>query len=522
MSLILANCSSVAMRPSAIPEALSSTTQQNNKQQLAPTDSLTSNGGTLRSFSDARFLQLKTDADFGRFIDAQVQGVDRQVAISLLRLMPSGMRGDFVYIRKDGTILSNRLVLRSMAKRVHWAPLGRTALKPQNVRIPMMYPPTGGSGGAYIREYSQQGVNAAYGYATLPCDGTFTQAGESGNMYFNAYSATSSGSVVDAGITVNSTANVAPGYTQAQTAAPFVFAPGYGGWDPGTWVNESQTWGCGIPLGIMYGTYQPNSASSPISLLAVGVPNYDPRQSQLPPSSAQWFNSAWTFFQTPSPLVDYAHGSWNGIPSPCLGCSVARMFSIGQQTSGTNYDGSCFGACNTSAVIGEWDQVVVGELVNPCGDSSGSATCTIQFASNGAWISGENDSSYGIYRGDQNDQQALQGINLGANLAGDHLVATSGKFRDPLLPVPPTACTPDSHGYCAVLMKYSAGSCHSTASLWTYEIFKAGTRFSNGTMVEYQSTATKSETTNGKYCDLVTDSWLPADPAVTYNDPSLP
>jgi len=63
------------------------------------------------------------------------------------------------------------------------------------------YPPTGGGGGAYIRTYSQQNINAAYGYAFPPCD-VGLQPGESGNMYFNAY-APNGADLLDAGIGTN-------------------------------------------------------------------------------------------------------------------------------------------------------------------------------------------------------------------------------------------------------------------------------------------------------------------------------
>ncbi len=120
------------------------------------------------------------------------------------------------------------------------------------------------------------------------------------------------------------------------------------------WTNESQTWECGLapvgaPLGIMYGTL-PASLSrgaQNLSFLAVGVPDYDPTTMQLPPTTASWHSSAWSFFNTPPSLLGSA-GSWNGIPSPCVFRSVGRMLTIAQNTSAQ--DGSCFGACQGSPV----------------------------------------------------------------------------------------------------------------------------------------------------------------------------
>src|SRR5471030_1724714 len=49
-----------------------------------------------------------TDAQIDSFIDASIQGADRVLSRKLLRLMPVGMRGDFVYIRANGTAFSNQ------------------------------------------------------------------------------------------------------------------------------------------------------------------------------------------------------------------------------------------------------------------------------------------------------------------------------------------------------------------------------------------------------------------------------
>lgn len=47
-------------------------------------------------------------AEIDHFIDPSVTGADRALAEQLMESMPSNMRGDFVYIRENGTILSNR------------------------------------------------------------------------------------------------------------------------------------------------------------------------------------------------------------------------------------------------------------------------------------------------------------------------------------------------------------------------------------------------------------------------------
>jgi hypothetical protein len=76
--------------------------------QGAPTIALVSNGGTENSFADANGALLVSDDDFGKFVDPQINGANRSLAISFLKMMPSGARGDFIYVGPNGTILSNR------------------------------------------------------------------------------------------------------------------------------------------------------------------------------------------------------------------------------------------------------------------------------------------------------------------------------------------------------------------------------------------------------------------------------
>jgi len=130
-------------------------------------------------------MNLVTDSDYGNFVDAGVVGADRTLAIKLLRLMLPGMRGDFVYVDQNSRVLSNRLDLVSKVKFPKSSGSAVFRASSSSQRRIASYPPTGGSGGLYIRNYSQQGVNAMYGYATPPCDTSF-QTGDTGNMYFNA------------------------------------------------------------------------------------------------------------------------------------------------------------------------------------------------------------------------------------------------------------------------------------------------------------------------------------------------
>ena len=341
--------------------------------------------------------------------------------------MPAGMRGDFVYV--DGQrIVSNRVALKSGIRFAKPSdPQSMLRQITQQRRGIASYPPTGGSGGPYIRNYSAQGVNAALGYATIPCDSAFS-GGDNGFMYFNSYTADSSGSVLDAGLSVDATI----------TAHAFINNQGtylYSGW-----TDENYTWACGQHLGIMYGTLY----GSGYNILMVGIPSYDPTVFLLPPTSSTWTHGAWNFFPSPSVLTS-GSGQWNGIQSPCMGCSVAKMFTI--SPANTTNDTSCFGLCSINQVPdGRWDQVVMGELILPCSQTQGqSATCTIEYTTNGSWYGALNTGGGGskaatgnIVYSNNDVNQGLEGIEMGrapVNYGSSGYQVPAGTFQT-LIPIP--------------------------------------------------------------------------------------
>lgn len=505
-----------------------------------PAWGLVSNGGSMQSFGDAKGLPLTTDADYGRFVDPAIIGPDRALAIKLLEIMPPQMRGDFVYVDKNRRVLSNRLSLESevhFIKSVTQSSVSRQAGYRSSATIrPMSYPPLSCSGGPCLRFYSYQGVNAAYGYASFPCDSVYKN-GDDGNMYFNAYDSNGN-DVVDAGIGQG----VFPNNSQTENA--FINVGGYyqyQSWNGYTgWTNETQTWQCGLPpigtpLGIMYGTLPASlsNGSQNLSFLAVGVPDFDPTQMQMPPSQATWNHSAWDFFDTPPTLLGSA-GTWEGIPSPCMFCSVGRMLTIAQNPGTPINDGSCFGACQ-AVPAARWDEVVMGEIISPCGQIPGSppsATCTIEYPSNGAW---QNGGYYpcngGIFYSEYNQQDALEGINTNYTNCNSG-TSSQTAFRSPLPTAPSSPCTADSYGYCSIEVSRTAvGSCNTgypsphggyiyeTAYDTKYDIFKMG---ASGEMLELQEIATQVESIHSSQpCDL-TISWSPNDPKTYYNDSNLP
>jgi hypothetical protein len=444
--------------------------------------------------------------------------------------MPKNLRGDFVYVDvSNGKILSNRTDLvskvklraagKATAQERALAAVGQT-------RRPMSYPPTGGaSTGLYIRWYSPQGMNALWGYATPPCDAQFNNpSADTGYMYFNAYSGNSQtgGSVVDAGVAQGLYPH------NSQTLNAYINVTGnflYSGW-----TNETQTYQCSssLHLNMLYGTLDDGSDS----VLMVGVPSFDPEQFQLPVNGA-WVtisHAAWNFFPTPYGLQGGADGngggigSYGGYTSPCTLCSVARMFGLAEANGP---DGSCNGSPD-----GRWDQVVAGNLQEPC-QPTPQAECWGEWWS--SWIAGGNDYNTetgggGVNYSDPTDNEGLEGLN-DAYSGPPTSNQSVGRFSTSLPALPGPACTPDSLGYCDIVAsKTTTGLCNTgltnihgapidlddtKTSYYIFQMSAAGT-------LEEVALDTNTISYSGTRCTTSSNTWAPSNPSTQFNDTSLP
>ncbi len=360
-------------------------------------------------------------------------------------------------------------------------------------------------------------------------------------MYFNAWSPNTVGSQTDAGIGANE-------YDPSQDINPsdvFAFVNSGGIWDPpsGQFVNTYEHWLCGQPVVILYGTLP--SPYTGTSMLVVGTPAYNPSQfylNLLPPATVILQTPAWTFFKTPASLDPTQNdgaqsGTYDGMPSNCMGCAVAQMFTIGEPNGA---DGSCYGWCNGGQGDGLWNEVVMGELVSPCGPNSFglSNPCTIEWVS--SWYNGQVFCPVGTcyYYSDSpngTDQQVAEGLmdsNYSYPSSSVRSTAPDSKLQAPNLPTAPSyACTPDSDGYCAVVMNQVVNStCTKVIETKNgpvaYTITKYNTTydtFKKSVMLELQGTATEYQSVpSSGSCLMTTITWAPADPRVTYNDPNLP
>lgn len=162
-ALLLPACAHKALPPqlpgSSGPSQSARKTEGSAQPTSPPAWGLVSNGGSMQSFGDANGLPLTTDADYARFIDPGVAGADRSLAIKLLKFMPPEMRGDFIYVNQYGRILSNRVALETdvhfFKRTSNVRPLRQPAAISSGTGIhAMAYPPSGGSGGPYLRYYS--------------------------------------------------------------------------------------------------------------------------------------------------------------------------------------------------------------------------------------------------------------------------------------------------------------------------------------------------------------------------------
>lgn len=400
-------------------------------QQLAPNTNPRSS--VSPSFALAVGKVLITDADYATYIDPQITGPDRTLAIHFMRLMPANMRGDFVYVSGPGRVLSNH---RAFAAKIHFA----VRQGSQNgSRVPRQfdaaYPCPASVTGPYIRQCSAEGVTAAYGYVTPYCGNTLLQSGDAGELYLGGFG--NSGGGIDAGLAYNSDNYINP-YVRTSNAGYI-----YSGW-----TNEGVAYQCGQHLGMMYGILNSQTA-----VFMTGIPDEDPTQFYLPPSLVNLSNAAWNFFVPPSDFNN--PGTWHGNPTPCTNCTAKRMTSIAfGNGNDLGNDTSCFGACSGAGTI-EWDQVVMGQLIQPCSQNPGnSATCTIQYFPDGSWegLIQQYPSAYvsGVYYQAGNYNQFVEGINLGSAFQLRKKKVTQGlpfhAYRTPPPKPPPCQGLMPQHG----------------------------------------------------------------------------
>jgi hypothetical protein len=136
--------------------------------------------------------KVLTAAQLDAYIDLSITGSDRILARKLMSFMPPGMRGDFVFIRTDGTMISNRPSVLAGAT-LNLDDTARAKRPAHAVRraASVVEPPIASDSGPYARQYSGLGIDAAFGYATIDCNDQFLSeyngSQDNGDMYFGGF-----------------------------------------------------------------------------------------------------------------------------------------------------------------------------------------------------------------------------------------------------------------------------------------------------------------------------------------------
>jgi hypothetical protein len=399
----------------------------------AQTRSLSSNNSGRHGFHELVGRDIN-DADIEAYIDPSVKGADRVLAHWLMKMMPKRKRGDFVFIRPDRTMFSNNpsLLIGAKVEALSGAP-GRSA---QSLRQASNLP---ARGGPYLREYSQVGITAVLGYATMHCNDSSMNSTSKGFMYVGAFGQRGAGSTIDAGLQRNSdtpTQDLTGGLQPYISVFYSGGAPSGQNGAPGFQYGGAVRYGCDTAVGIMYG--QMVNESSYLMFAATGLPDYSPYDTNLPPATTMWSYTVWSVFYSPK---DFIHPGTDalGFTTPCNDCIAKRMTTIGQNiVDYSSYE--CFGLCS-GVVSNRWDQTVMGQLESSCSAGFQTYDCSLRYATNGEWLGG--------YEQDPNDYRA-QSIHTNANDAFEGLNLTNyeepapaaGTF-EPLQPYPDDPSTSD-------------------------------------------------------------------------------
>jgi hypothetical protein len=324
-----------------------------------------------------------TSQQLDAYIDPSIQGQDRVKARRFLAFMPVGMRGDFVYIKSDGTMFSNNRAVLNGARLVTGGSVipfhmpmrsAASAGRPANPES-VVAPPFGGTTGPYAREFSQLGIDAAFAYATIDCNDYYLDnPSDYGFMYLGGFGNEGNGSGIDAGLQMSPLGSI----------QPFVSVSALGG-NQGLTYYPTTHYPCGgNGVGMIYGGLPPPSSGQ--MFFGSGQPPYPSQGIAQPPSSVTWSNPAWTYWDTPTDFSDPGPDS-TGAQSPCQSCITKRMTTISGLVAQALYSSDeCFGACN-GQIANRWDQVEMGELTSTCPTEAGpSVICTITFQANDSWF----------------------------------------------------------------------------------------------------------------------------------------
>lgn len=309
------------------------------------------------SFTNESGIDI-TDSDIDRFIDPDVTGADRALAKRLMASMPQERRGDFLYMDGKGKVLSNRDAIRN----AYLADLPRTSkiavARESNALSPQVYPPVvgGNQGGAYLREYSQQGVTAGFGFVTIPCSDEYFIGSDAGDTYFGE-NGEGSGQT-EGGLQTQQNSSFPNGLSISLYArsTALVTASNQGGYGNVTYPTH---YGCGTPIELTYG--QTQGTNSGMFYTSASLPQYSPLTYSIPGGTVLSTSVSYFFGPLSNDFNDIGVDPF-GYPTPCKQCWMRRNTTIAQNIVNPNSN-ECFGFCHNLLTV-RWDQIFMGQLIS--------------------------------------------------------------------------------------------------------------------------------------------------------------
>lgn len=491
-------------------------------------------------FEAARGRYL-TYSDLGKYIDPSVTGADREMARHLMALMPINQRGDFIYVSRNGRLLSNNparlryvtLTYRRATpqnRKMGVSPvLGRgwnEGPNPDDYQSPCSPPnPPSNPHGAYVRNVSQCGFAAGWAFVNLPCGTTVMNDGDQGYLYWELRG--NAGSLVEGGL--NYYSDHPSGVPPTGGQAPYLrsSAIGNGGYE--TLTNGSARYDCGQNMGIFHGAALPSAGQLTFTEVGIVPSNLDPQTEWLNSQIVTLENAAWLFGPAPSDVtgdsIDNA-----GFETACGGCSISQVTSIAQNANNYNSDGSFFGVSVGQNAI-NWLQVGMGDWGGDC--YPGSTLCTFYVAADPTGYYGgpqyypdSNISQSNFFLAGYGPYETFDGILLPGGSPITQRTALGG-FNEPLPPLP---CTLDSQNFCSVatinkIMRTAECTNNQGQNVSVTQILDTWWEtYSVRTIqqpVDYE-TQTYSVVQRGCQRRLISTVWTPGEPKVLYNDPNLP
>ncbi len=489
-----------------------------------------------------------SDAQIESFIAPSVVGSDRRLARKIMKIMPPNLRSDFVYRGKDGHLISNNPALLRYISIKNYGTIGspnRSAGVGRNrsERSSLVHtarsdgdggacsppnPPPPSSqqnqtGGPYVRNVSDCGYTAAWGFLNVDCGNDNTVSGDAGHLYFELYS--SSHKLTEGGLE----------YYSDKSVAPYLRLEGVGYVQM---INNSVRYGCGQNLAIWHGSTSDGSMTFTETGQVPG--SIDPEMAWLTGQIITLNNASYLFENSVGGVIGSGTDG-AGFATPCNQCSMSQQTTIAQNNVPIGQylkdDGSAFGVNPIDPSVNHihWMQVAFGEWESDCVpytylctfDAGADPSVYFSVAQNfpNGTVSQQtyNDLGYGPY-------ETYNGIVLPGGPIPRETRGAAGAFGAPLAPMP---CTADAMNECAIeTATIDTGSCevywgskptvYQSTNIWhaIYHKHKPNVQF-----LEKAAKKTVYECIqepNGQWIVNKTVTWKPNEPKSYYNDPGLP